>query len=70
MAETAGDVLTVLTALGKVEAKRMGRAEAGQSRWWVTYPWGAATFYGTAEQALAHIDKQAREHEASAAGRT
>jgi len=43
------------------EQKRMGRAEAGQSRWWIGYPWGAETFYGTAEQAIAHVNKQAKE---------
>jgi hypothetical protein len=62
MAETAGDLLTVSTPQGNVEAKRMGRAEAGQSRWWIRYPWAAESFYGTAEQALAHINKRAKEH--------
>ncbi len=42
MAEAAGDVLAVPAAGGTAEARRMGRTEAGRSRWWVTYPWGGA----------------------------
>jgi len=64
MADAAGDVITVPTPDGHAEARRMGWAEAGQSRWWVKHPWGAEAFYGTAEQAVAHVRKRAAEHEA------
>ena len=68
MAEAAGDVVSLPTARGEAEARRMGRAEAGQSRWWLRYPWGAAeAFYGTAEQAVAHMGKRAAEQEAAGA---
>ena len=63
MADAAGDVITVPTPDGRAEARRMGSAEAGQSRWWVRHPWGAEAFYGTAEQAVAHVKKRAAEHE-------
>jgi hypothetical protein len=62
MAEAAGDLLTVATPEGIAEAKRMGRAEAGQSRWWIRYPWAAESFYGTAEQAVAHMNRRIGEH--------
>jgi hypothetical protein len=68
MAEAAGDVVRVATPRGEAEARRMGRAEAGQSRWCVTHPWGTETFYGTAEQVVAHMRKGAAEHEAPEAG--
>ena len=69
MAEAAGDVVRLPTARGDAEARRMGQAEAGQSRWCVRHPWGTETFYGTAEQATAHMRKRAAEHEAAEAGR-
>src|SRR3712207_704809 len=50
MAEAAGDVVRLPTPRGDAEARRMGQAEAGQSRWCVRHPWGTETFYGTAEQ--------------------
>jgi hypothetical protein len=68
MAEASGDLLTVSTPQGNVEAKRMGRAEAGQSRWWIQYPWAAESFYGTAEQAAAHINRRAKEQGAQELG--
>ncbi len=55
MTEAAGDVLTLATSRGQAEARRMGRAEAGASRWCISYPWSTETFCGTAEQAMAHI---------------
>jgi hypothetical protein len=67
MGETTGDVLALAIPSGQVEATRMGRAEAGQSRWCIRYPWRTETFYGTAEQATAHIRKRAAEQEAAAA---
>ena len=70
MAEAAGDVVRLPTARGEAEARRMGRTEAGQSRWWVRHPWGGEAFYGTAEQVMAHLRKRAAEHEAAEAGRS
>ena len=70
MAEAAGDVVSLPTPRGDAEARRMGQAEAGQSRWCVTHPWGTETFYGTAEQVTALMRKRTAEHEAAAeAGR-
>jgi glycerol-3-phosphate dehydrogenase len=63
MAEPSGDVLVVPTREGNAEATRMGQGETGQSRWCIWLPWGAETFYGTAEQAIAHIHLRAREQE-------
>jgi hypothetical protein len=70
VAAAAGDVLTVATPSGPAEARRMGQAEAGQSRWWIKAPWGAETFYGTAEQAEVHMKKRIAEQEAMGTGRT
>jgi hypothetical protein len=65
MAEASGDVVKVPTPVGEVEALRMGRSEAGSSRWQVKYPWGAETFFGTsaelAEHARRRIAKDARQ---------
>jgi len=69
MAEATGDVVRLPTARGDAEARRMGRTEAGQSRWWVRHPWGGEAFYGTAEQVMAHLRKRTAEHEAVEAGR-
>ena len=69
MAEAAGDVVRLPTPRGDAEARRMGRPEAGQSRWCVRHPWGTETFYGTAEQVTAHLRKRAAEHEAAEARR-
>ena len=63
MAEAAGDMVSVPTPRGDAEARRMGRAEAGQSRWWIRHPWGTETFYGTAEQVMAHMRKRVAEHQ-------
>jgi hypothetical protein len=68
MAQAAGDLLTVPTLKGNAEAKRMGRAEAGQSRWWIRYPWAAESFYGTAEAAMAHMNKRIGEQDAQEPG--
>jgi hypothetical protein len=65
MAEAAGDVLTLATPTGHAEARRMGQAEAGESRGCIRYSWGTETFYGTAEQALTHITKRGAEQEAA-----
>jgi hypothetical protein len=65
MSETAGDVLALATPSGQVEATRMGRAEAGQSRWCIRYPWSTETFYGTAEQVMAHMRKRVAQQEAA-----
>ena len=70
MAEAAGDVVKLPTPRGDAEAKRMGHAEAGQSRWCVRHPWGTETFYGTAEQVTAHLRERAAEHGAAEAGRS
>ena len=69
MAEAAGDVVSLPTPRGDAEARRMGQAEAGQSRWCIRHPWGTETFYGTAEQVTAHMRKRTAEHEAAEAGR-
>ncbi len=65
MAEAAGDAVSLPTPHGDAVAKRMGRAEAGQSRWWIKHPWGGEAFYGTAEQVMAHMRKRTAEREAA-----
>ena len=69
MAEAAGDVLSLPTSRGQAEARRMGRAEAGESRWCISHPWGTDIFYGTAEQVVAHMTKRVAEQEAAEAKR-
>ena len=69
MAEAAGDVLSLPTPRGRAEARRMGRAEAGESRWCIAVPWSTETFYGTAERAVAHMTRRAAEQEAAEAER-
>ena len=69
MAEAAGDVVSLPTPRGDAEARRMGQAEAGQSRWCNQHPWGTEPFYGTAEQVTAHMGKRVAEHEAAQPGR-
>ena len=59
MAETSNDVLMVATPIGAIEARRMGRAEAGPSRWRVVYPWGAETFFGTSAEVAACAQRRA-----------
>jgi hypothetical protein len=61
MAVASGDAVVVETARGPVEARRMGRAEAGQSRWRVAFPWGAETFFGDSGAVAAHARKRAAE---------
>jgi hypothetical protein len=58
MAETSGDVLMVPTPIGGIEARRMGRAEAGPSRWQVAYPWGVETFFGTSAEVAAYAQRR------------
>jgi hypothetical protein len=70
MGEAAGDVLALATLSGQAKATRMGRGEAGQSRWCIRYPWSTETFYGTAEQVMAHMTERVAEQEATAARRT
>ncbi len=67
MGETAGDVLALEASSGPMEATRMGRAEAGLSRWCIRYPWSTETFYGTAEQVTAHMRKRVTEQDAAEA---
>ncbi len=69
MAEAAGDVLILPTSRGQAEARRMGHAEAGASRWCISYPWDTDIFYGTAEQVMAHMKKLVSEQQAAAAKR-
>ena len=69
MAEAAVDAVRLPTARGDAEAKRMGRTEAGQTRWWIRHPWGGEAFYGTAEQVVAHLRKRTAEREAAEADR-
>lgn len=64
MAEAAGDVLILATAHGSAEAKRMGRGETGDSRWCIKHPWGTDTFYGTAEQVMAYMQKRVADQQA------
>jgi hypothetical protein len=59
MAETSGDVLMVPTLIGGIEVRRMGRAEAGPSRWQVVYPWGVETFFGTSAEVAADAQRRA-----------
>ena len=59
MAETSGDVVMVPTPIGGIEARRMGRAEAGPSRWQVVYPWGVETFFGTSAEVAAAAQRRA-----------
>lgn len=66
MAEAAGDVLALMTPSGHVEATRMGRAEAGLSRWCIRYPRRTETFYGTAGQVMAHMRRRVSEQGAAA----
>jgi hypothetical protein len=61
MAETSGDALTVPTPIGDIEAQRMGRTEAGTSRWQVVYPWGAEAFFGTSAEVVAYAQRRATE---------
>jgi hypothetical protein len=61
MAETAGEVVRVPTAVGEVEAQRMGRAEAGPGRWCVRYAWGLETFFGNSADLVAHVQKRVAE---------
>ncbi len=65
MAETSGDVLMVPTPIGGIEARRMGRAEAGPSRWQVAYPWGVETFFGTSAEVAAYAQERATKAGAS-----
>jgi hypothetical protein len=58
MAETSGDVLMVPTPIGTIEARRMGHAEAGPSRWQVAYPWGVETFFGTSAEVTADAQRR------------
>jgi len=69
MAEAVGDVLSLPTSRGQAEARRMGHTEAGESRWCIRHPWGTETFYGTAEQVMAHMAKRVAEGEAPATQR-
>lgn len=69
MAEAAGDLLSLRTSRGQAEARRMGQAEAGGSRWCVRYPWATETFYGTAEQVMLHMTKRVAEQESAEAKR-
>jgi len=59
MAETSGDVVAIATPVGNVEALRMGRTEAGQSRWQVRYPWGVETFFGTSAEVTTQVHLRA-----------
>jgi len=69
MAETSGDVVVVPTPIGDIEARRMGRAEAGPSRWQVAYPWGAETFFGTSAEVAAYAQRRTNKAQGmSAAG--
>ena len=61
MAVASGDAVVVDTARGPVEARRMGRAEAGQSRWRIAFPWGAETFFGDSGAVAAHVRKRIAE---------
>jgi hypothetical protein len=58
VAETSGDMLVLETARGRVEARRMGRAESGSSRWQVAFPWGGETFFGTSGELLTHAHQR------------
>lgn len=64
MSEAMDDVVVVDTGRGRVEARRMGRAEAGPSRWRVAYPWGAETFFGTSAELAERARKRAADEAA------
>ncbi|TDH62489.1 hypothetical protein E2C06_11505 [Dankookia rubra] len=63
MAETSGDVVMVSTPIGGIEARRMGRAEAGPSRWQVAYPWGVETVFGTSADMASHVQRRSTQAE-------
>jgi hypothetical protein len=67
MAETAGEVVMVPTADGKVEAQRTGTAEAGLSRWCVRYAWGLESFFGNSAELVAHVQRRVAEAAAKSA---
>jgi hypothetical protein len=68
MAETSDDKVPIATTLGTVEAHRMGRTDAGQSRWQVRYPWGIETFFGTSAEVTAHVERRATDSKHQASG--
>jgi hypothetical protein len=49
----------VPTSIGGIEARHMGRAESGASRWQVAYPWGVETFFGTSAEVAADVQRRA-----------
>jgi hypothetical protein len=61
MVETAGEVVVVPTAGGKVEAQRMGGAEAGLSRWCVRHTWSQETFFGNSGELVGHVQRRVAE---------
>jgi hypothetical protein len=69
MSETAGDVLSVPSRQGKVEARHMGRADSGLSRWQVRFPWGTETFFGTSADISRHMRTRIAQQERTQACR-
>jgi hypothetical protein len=66
MANAAGDIVKVQTKSGVIEARRMGQAEIGHSRWQVRYPWGAETFFGNSSELAETVARRMAEREAEA----
>jgi hypothetical protein len=69
MSETAGDVLSMASRQGEVEARRMGRADSGLSRWQVRFPWGTETFFGTSADISRHVRTRIAQQEGAQAPR-
>ncbi len=70
LTRVSGSVLIVRTQKGHAEATRMGRLEAGQSRWCIRHPLGTEPFDGTVEQVVALMKKRLAEQDAAEAEQT
>lgn len=66
MSEAAEDVVKVKAPHGQVEARRMGRADSGLSRWQIRYPWGVETFFGNSADLVVHTKRRMAEKVAKA----
>lgn len=68
VAVAPGDMVVLATARGRVEARYMGRTEAGSSRWQVAFPWGGETFFGTSGELLTHAHQRLADKAVEARG--
>jgi hypothetical protein len=69
MSQTASDVLSMPTPHGGAEARHMGRADSGLSRWQVRFPWGTETFFGTSSDISRHMRTRIAQQERAQASR-